>query len=596
MNSFSHDQIDRRRWLAKTAALSAAAASTFPLWGGRHAFGQVQDSFTSPQLAVSPPEDRTNYATGETYAAATVHPIATAAAQAAFERGGNAFDAAIAASLILSVVDNHNSGLGGGAFALVRTADGRVMAFDARETAPALAVPTAFYSNGKPDPKLTQVGSRAAGTPGLIKLLHQIQNEFARGDWRESLDQAATIADEGFAMDSTYANAIASTRSQLQRFAASKAILLSDGKPPATGDKLVQHDLAESLRAIRDGGSDWFYHGPFAEQTDRWMQQNGGLLRKVDFSKYSVLQREPIQCAYRQHMVFGFPPPSSGGIHVAQMLGMLSRFPDLRSLDTLELSHLFLEVMKRAMADRVYWLGDSDFADVPMGLLNPDYLAQRSNSIDLESATSVDGHGIPPAGAGLFGREKHTTHLTTADRFGNIVALTQTLNTSFGSKVTIPGTGIMLNNQMDDFSIAPGVQNAYGLIGGTSNRIEPGKRPLSSMSPTIVQNQMGQPVFTCGAAGGPKILTTALQLTSRAIDLAQDAQSLISAPRVHHQWSPDIAYCEAVLGDDVLNGLRDFGHKVQVVRANATAQAIQFHSSGLSAATDPRVASSAYAN
>ena len=529
---------------------------------------------------------------------ATVQPLASLAAIEAFERGGNAIDAAIAASLMLSVVDGHNSGIGGGCLALVRTATGEVFAIDGRERAPMKATPEMFFRDGKPDPKLSQLGSLAAGVPGLIAALDHLGSSWGRISWKDSLLGAAKIAKDGFKLDRNYAANLQGSAVELRQFAESKRILLDDqGLPRAAGSLLQQPDLSATLSNIAGQGAAWFYTGGFAERLDRMMRECGGLLTAEDMAAYRTVERTPIRTNYREHQVVGFPPPSSGGIHIAQMLGMLSNF-DVRGVFTSSPAagiHLLLEVMKRAMADRAHWLGDADFADVPLGLLDSEYLRKRASDIDLEKTMAVTSHGQPPSAAtNLFGREKHTTHLTTADRDGNVVAMTQTVNTSFGCKMIVPGTGVILNNEMDDFSIAPGVRNAFGLIGSAANAVAPGKRPLSSMSPTLVLDDMGKPTLSCGAAGGPKIITTVLQTLVRVLDLGQSIASAIAAERVHHQWSPDQVVCEEAVPESVAQQLKARGHSVTRIRVAAVAQGVTIEPDGtLVAAADPRVPSSA---
>lgn len=283
---------------------------------------------------------------------------------------------------------------------------------------------------------------------------------------------------------------------------------------------------------------------------------------------------------------------------MAQMLGMLEPYdvPDIFHRSEATGHHLLLEVMKRAMADRVHWLGDADFASVPRGLLDPDYLRERSSQIDLKRATEVTGHGLPPnADVDLFGRGGHTTHVATADSEGLVVALTQTVNTSFGSKMVVPGTGIVLNNEMDDFSLAPGIRNAFGLLGSEANKIVPGKRPLSSMTPTILIDSQGRPRFSGGAAGGPRIITAVLQTLVRHVDLQMPLGEAISQPRLHHQWSPNRAVVENAMPDKMIQQLRGMGHDVQLVDTLAVAQAISVGHSQLESASDPRVPSGAQA-
>lgn len=528
---------------------------------------------------------------------ATVHPIASEAAIAAFERGGNAIDAAAAASVMLSVVDGFNSGIGGGCLALVRSASGKVHAIDGREKAPGLAKPEMFYRDGKPDSKLSQVGPLAAGVPGLLAALGRMVDTHGKIDFSDALLGAADVASDGFVLDANYVRRVNLAAKYLRNYPdAAKILLQPDGSPWPVGHRLMQADLGRTFRKLASNGIDWFYKGEFAELTDAFMKEQGGMLRVSDFAAYNTVARAPVTAVYRGKQVFGFPPPSSGGIHIAQMLGMLGEF-DVAGIfaeSDARGRHLLLEVMKRAMADRAYWLGDSDFAKVPRGLIDPGYLKDRASSIDLEKATDVKSHGQPPrADLDLFGSGGHTTHLTTADKEGNVVALTQTVNTTFGCKMIVPKTGVVLNNELDDFSIAPGVRNAFGLLGSEANLIAPGKRPLSSMSPTIVLDSDGKPALSCGAAGGPKIITTALQVLVRCIDLGETVDEALSAARCHHQWSPDKAVCEEANAVDVVDQLKAMGHDVSMIRSAAVGQGLQFKDSVLTAASDPRVPSSA---
>ena len=529
---------------------------------------------------------------------ATVHPLATQAAMTVYARGGNAVDAAVAASLMLSVVDIHNSGLGGGGLALIRTPSGEVIALDGRERAPLTASPQTFMRNGVPDPSLSQIGPLACGTPGLPALLERMSQRFGDEPWADALHQAAEVAERGFPIDAALARNLSSSAEALRRFPDTARVLQGNAsRPLVVGETLKQPDLARTLDQLADHGSKWFYEGEFAERTAKLMQASGGLLSQRDFSEYFVAQREPIACNYRGRRVMGFPPPSSGGLHIAQMLTMLSHFDVREIFMTSEAQgyHVLAEVMKRAMADRAHWLGDADFVAVPRGLLDPDYLAERASDIDLMRSTAVAGHGSPPKSAeDLFMPGKHTTHLTTADDRGYVVALTQTINTSFGSKMIVPGTGVLLNNEMDDFSLAPGVRNAFGLIGSEANAVAPGKRPLSSMSPTIVMNNQNDLQLTCGAAGGPKIITAVLQALVRAIDLGQSIDTAIASPRIHHQWSPDKLAYEEALAPHVSQALQQTGHTLDRGKTLAVAQGIERLASGqLVAASDPRVPSAA---
>jgi gamma-glutamyltranspeptidase / glutathione hydrolase len=537
-------------------------------------------------------------AVGRRGVVASVNPLATQAALERFNQGGNAVDAAVAASLMLSVVDSHNSGLGGGGLALIRTADGRIVALDGREVAPKRTKPEQYLNEeGLADSQLSQEGPLAVAVPGLPALLDQMSQRFGRLSWQTSLLEAAKVAENGHVISAYFARVLQASANRLQHYPSSAAVFLDpQGQPWHAGSVLRQPDLAQTLKNLAEQGVDWFYRGEFAARVEQFMQQQGGFMRSDDLADYQVVERAPIESMYRGWRVFGFPPPSSGGIHVAQMLGMLEHFDvsDIFRHSPTQGTHLLLEVIKRAMADRAFWLGDSDFVRVPKGLLDPDYLRALSSQIDLDRSTEVTSHGMPAsAEVEWFGRGGHTTHLTTADAEGNVVALTQTINTSFGSKMVLPGTGVVLNNEMDDFSLAPGVRNAFGLLGSAANQLAPGKRPLSSMSPTIVVNEDGRPAFTCGAAGGPRIITAVLQTLVGWLDLNLPVSQAISAPRVHHQWSPDRAVLERSFEESLFESLKKMGHDASRADSLAVAQAIAFHSGQLTAASDPRVGSAA---
>ncbi|MBL8892313.1 MAG: gamma-glutamyltransferase [Planctomycetaceae bacterium] len=572
--------MDRRRFLAHA---SWSAGTTFIPWGNNSPISQGAVEASS-RLEFSPKKVRRRFAV------ATVHERASVAARDIFRAGGNAVDAAIAASFMLSVVDGHNSGIGGGCFALIRNPAGEFFALDGREQAGAAATKDMFLKNGQPQPEWSQIGPLAAGVPGQVAALERLSKQFGKLSWEMLVAPAIDAARNGFEMG-RLANVVRSHAKELQRFEETKRILFPDGNLPTATTRLRQPDLGATLELIARDGAKAFYQGPIASAITDYLSRQGGILTNEDFASYNVIQRDPIHTKYRQTRVIGFPPPSSGGIHVAQMLGMLECF-DLRSLwqrEPATVYHLWLEVMQRAMADRAHWLGDADYAKVPLGLLDPGYLLARASEIQLGRANSVAGHGMPPGAEKQFFGEKHTTHLTTADSDGWVVAMTQTINTSFGNKMYVPGTGIVLNNEMDDFSIAPGVANAFGLIGAEANAIAPGKRPLSSMSPTIVINSKGEPMLTCGAAGGPRIITSTLQIICRVIDLGQDIAEALQAPRVHQQWRPAEAMVEEKLDTSLRTKLAGWGHTIATTSALATAQGIAWTNDGqLQAAADSR--------
>ena len=529
-------------------------------------------------------------AAGRTGAAVTGHPLATKAAMNAFQRGGNAVDATVAAALTLGVVDGFNSGIGGGCFMLIRKPDGSFAAIDGRETAPAAGSRDMYLRDGKAKPELSQTGALAIGVPGALAAYDLAIRQHGNIDLAEHLGQAATIAEQGFALDDAYLSRLGQVVKKLRKFPGSARIFLNaEGNAWPSGHRLKQPDLAKSYRNIARHSADWFYRGPFALKTEQWMSANGGLINRKDLASYKAKRREPVRTTYRGHEIVGFPPPSSGGVHVAQILNILEPF-DLASMapDSAEFVHLVTEAMRLAFADRAHWLGDADFAAVPKGLASKKYARRLAKKIDPTKAATIDAHSTPSnAGTNLFG--KHTTHFSTADTEGWWVACTATVNTTFGSGVVIPGTGIVMNNEMDDFSAQPGAPNVFGLIGAEANAIAPGKRPLSSMSPTIVLRD-GKPIFTVGAAGGPTIITQVLLAIIQVVDFGKSPTEALGRARFHHQWKPDRLLVERALGQAVIDALRAKGHTVEIVNTLGAAQSIGLGQDGkaFSGSPDPR--------
>lgn len=530
----------------------------------------------------------TDYAQSDARGAvATVHPLATQAGMAMLAKGGNAVDAAVAAALALAVVDGHNSGIGGGAFVLIRTASGELLAIDGRETAPGAAHRDMYLVDGVADTALSQTGALAIGVPGAVAAYEKAVRKVGAKPYGMAYDAAIALAESGFAIDANFAGRLVRSRDKLAQFPGSAAILLdADGNPWPAGHRLVQKDLAKTLRAIAEQGSDYFYRGDFARQVASWMKGNGGLLTEQDFARYEAIEREPLLARYRDLTLVGFPPPSSGGVHAAQILGMLEAF-DLKALNDDERYHLLGEAMKLAFADRAHWLGDPAFAAVPKGLVAPAYIRAQSARINPAQALVVEGPGEPDnAGLDLF--HKHTTHIAAADAAGNWVAITATVNTDFGSKVIVPGTGVVLNNEMDDFSAQPGVPNAYGLVGSEANSVQPGKRPLSSMTPTIVLRDQ-QPVMTVGAAGGPTIITQVVQAIVNHLDLDMPLDAALEKSRVHQQWRPDLLFIESTMPAGVRQLLVSKGHKLREMGGGGATQAIAVVDGKLVAVSEPRV-------
>ena len=521
---------------------------------------------------------------------ATVHPLATRAGVDAMRRGGNAVDAAVAAALVLGIVDGHNSGIGGGCFMIVRCADGRLLAIDGREMVPAAAYRDMYLRNGEAVPELSRIGALAVGVPGSLAAYEYVLRQAGRRSLNEPLRSAADLADRGFPIDANYAKRLADTVTELARHKASAVVFLDPaGRPWPHGHHLQQPDLARTYRAIAAYGIGWFYGGPFAELVDTWMREHGGLVRASDFAGYELRHRRPVVSTYRGYTIVGFPPPSSGGTHVAQILNILEYF-DLRRLEAQDPAlrrHVMAQAMKLAFADRAHWLGDPDFAAVPRGLIDRDYARSLADRIQLHRNIKVDGHATPPrATDDVF--SKHTTHIAAADSDGNWVAITTTLNTAFGSTVTVPGTGVLLNNQMDDFSAQPGVPNVFGLIGAEANSVQPRKRPLSSMSPTVVLKD-DRPILTLGAAGGPTIISQVVQAIVNIVDLEMNLSDAVAAPRIHHQWRPNTLYAESGLDPPIVERLGALGHAIKQRDLGLTQAIVRGEDGALIGVHDPRI-------
>ncbi|HXK22399.1 MAG TPA: gamma-glutamyltransferase [Myxococcota bacterium] len=499
---------------------------------------------------------------------------ATRAGLAMLEQGGNAVDAAVAAAFALAVTQPFSAGLGGGAFVLIRTADGRAVALDARETAPAAATADMFTRPGVPE-RASLVGPLAVATPSFVAGMALALERFGTRSLADVLAPAIELAEHGFPIGPYHARMLAFVESMglRQRFPETARIQLPPpGETPRQGWRLVQKDLAETLRRIARDGPQTISSGDVAGAIADEVQADGGILTWEDLSGYQAKLREPLRGHYRSFEILSFPPPSSGGVALIEALQILDG-TDLRArgAGSSAAIHLIAEAMKLAFADRALHLGDPDFVDVPVArLISPDYAAMLRARINPpwwkrapwtwgreESAIEVEAPGIAADDHG-------TTHLSTTDAAGNAVALTMTINTPFGSGITVPGTGVVLNNEMDDFSVAPGKPNVYGLVDVRgANSIAPGKRPLSSMTPTIVLID-GRLVMVTGSPGGPRIISTTLLSILNALDFHMDVEEAVSAPRFHHQWSPDELVVEPDVPADVVEGLRARGHVVRV--------------------------------
>ncbi|GMV67711.1 MAG: gamma-glutamyltransferase [Pseudomonadota bacterium] len=520
-------------------------------------------------------------------AIATAHPAATEAGFAVLAQGGNAFDAAVAISAALAVVEPTGSGLGGGGFWLLyRARDAHAVMVDGRERAP-LAATAALYldEKGAFQPRRAQDGALAAAIPGQPAALVHLASHYGRLPLSASLAPAMRLAREGFKVGPHYALMAGYRLPALLASPAARRTFLAAGIAPVPGWRLRQPDLAETLRALATRGHEGFYGGPVAERLVNGVRQAGGIWTLADLAGYRVVERAPIRFTYRDMQVTAAAPPSSGGVVLAEALQILADV-DLAAQSPAERVHWTTEAMRRAYRDRARYLGDPDFVDLPLAqLLDPDYAASLRADIDPDRATpsATLASGDP---ARLDG---HTTHFSVIDADGNRVAATLSINTPFGSAFMPPGTGVVLNNEMDDFAAARDAPNAYGLVGGAANAIAPGKRPLSSMSPTFLEQ--GDRIAILGTPGGSRIISMVL-LASLAFAEGADAETMVALPRYHHQYLPDRIFHEPEAFDaPLVDALAAKGHDVEAVsRRYGDMQAIVWdrRSDALTAASDPR--------
>lgn len=476
--------------------------------------------------------------------------------------GGNAVDAIVATAFALAVSYPEAGNIGGGGFAVARFANGQEAAIDFRETAPASATRD-MYIDEKGDVAPTSLtGHLASGVPGAVAGLYSLHQRYGKLKWNEVLQPAINLADKGFDMNARFAG-IAAGDDRLARFEGSAALFLPNGKPLSAGARWRNPDLANTLRRIAERGRDGFYRGQTADLIVAEMKQGGGIITHQDLANYQAKWREPINFVYRGHRVIAMPPASSGGITLAIMANILEGY-DLRASGpaTAQTVHLMAEASRRAFADRNHFLGDPDFEKIPTGTLISDAYAQRQRqTIAHDNATP--SASVRP-GLGELSEASQTTHISVVDAEGNAVALTTTINELFGSAVTIRGAGFLMNDEMDDFSAKPGSPNMFGLVQGEANAIEPGKRMLSAMTPTIVVSPNGQTLLVTGARGGPRIISAVFQIMSHVIDHQLPIGQAMEAPRIHHQHLPDVLYHErGALDAAEIARLTSMGHKVQ---------------------------------
>jgi len=520
---------------------------------------------------------------------ATQQQYATDAGLQVLKEGGNAVDAAVTIGFTLAVTLPRAGNIGGGGFMLIHSADSReTVALDYREKAPMNATRDMFLDeNGDADPEKSRYSYLAAGVPGTVAGMTLALEKYGTISLKRALEPAIRYAEKGFPVDPGFRESLIAAKKRMQASDASmKVFFKKGGQPYDVGDLFIQKDLTRTLKLIARKGKDGFYKGDIADKIVAVMRANGGLITKADLAKYSPVLRKPIHGTYRGYDIYSMPPPSSGGVHIVQILNMLEGFPiSYLGHNTAATIHLMVEAMKLAYADRSKHLGDSDFVPVPVkGLISKAYADALREKIDPHRATPSST--VLPGDPGKF-ESNDTTHFSVLDRHGNAVSNTFTINFSYGSKLTVPGAGFLLNNEMDDFSAKPGVPNAYGLIGGEFNAVAPEKRMLSSMSPTIVLKD-GAPFLITGSPGGSRIITTTLQVIMNVIDHGMNMAAASNAFRIHHQWLPDEIRIEQGLSQDTIGILRQMGHTVAVKNAMGSTQSIMLKNGVFLGASDPR--------
>ena len=516
---------------------------------------------------------------------------ATDVGVAALKAGGNAVDAAVAVGFALAVTHPSAGNIGGGGFMLVRFADGRKTFLDFREMAPAKASRDMYLDASGNPTKDSVIGWRASGVPGTVRGLETAHKKYGKLAWSKLVTPAADLAKNGFPLSYGTARSLKSARN-LAASPESKRIFQtnaqSNGDFFEPGDLLKQPELAKVLERIAKYGSEDFYSGETAKKLVSEMAANGGTITLEDLAHYKAVERTPLEGKYRGFDIVTAPPPSSGGIGLLQMLAMLEKTDFAASgAGSAKSIHFMAEAMRRYYADRAEFMGDPNFYKVPVSkLLNPKYVDTRRATIDADHATPSDE--VRPGD--INGKEStETTHYSIVDAEGNAVAVTYTLNGGYGSGVTVPGLGFLLNNEMDDFSVKPGAPNMYGAIGGEANSIVAGKRPLSSMTPSIVLKD-GKPFLIVGTPGGTRIITSVFEVIVNVLDFHMNVQDAVNAPRFHHQWKPDKLLLEPGISPDTRLLLSQRGHSIETVNAICEVAAIQFEADGwLAGASDPRV-------
>ena len=504
--------------------------------------------------------------------------------------GGNAVDAAVATGFALAVTYPRAGNIGGGGFMVIWLAKPRkAIAIDYREMAPGKIDKDSFLDDaGNADPQKSLRSGLGVGVPGTVAGLALAHRKYGSGKFTlaQLLAPSIKLARDGFIVTGDLADTMVAAKPLFARWPSSvKVMLKPDGSSYGEGDRLIQTDLANTLETIATKGPQGFYEGDIAEKIALAVREAGGVMTADDFRKYQVKERKPVTGKYRGYNIVSMPPPSSGGVHLIEMLNILEPY-DLKKTgpSSVETVHLMIEAMRRAYADRAVYLGDPDFVEVPVrGLTSKRYARTIAKNIGERATPSSEiRNGDPVAAEG-----DNTTHFSVVDRFGNAVSNTYTLNLSYGNGLIADGTGVLLNNELDDFAAKPGVPNAFGLVGATANAPAPRKRPLSSMTPTIVMKG-NKPYLVTGSPGGSRIITTVLQIVLNVLDHEMDVAQAVSAPRIHHQWLPDEVFAERTYPEDTLKGLEARGHKIATRVPNTSANSILITKDGFAGAADTR--------
>jgi gamma-glutamyltranspeptidase / glutathione hydrolase len=575
-----HRSSAARRLIFSLASLGLVGALALPLLTHGLAHGESQ---LDPQIGRAPS------VTSRNGMVVAQEALAARVGAGILQRGGNAIDAAVAVGFAMAVTYPRAGNIGGGGFMMIHRSSGEDAAIDYRETAPAAINARSFLdAQGNADPQKSRESALAIGVPGTVAGLAFAEQKYGSGKFTlaDLIMPAIALARDGIAVADDTADSLPIDRARLARWPSTAQIFLrSDGSVLAPGDRLIQTDLANSLLAIAQNGPQTFYEGEIAQKIAAAVQAAGGVMTADDLKAYRAVERTPVRGTYRGYDIVSMPPPSSGGVVLGEMLNILEGY-DLAHEGQTQAPFLIIEAMKRAYADRAFFLGDPDAVKVPVArLISKSYAAEWRATIDLAHATAAKD--IHPTAAPVPHEGRNTTHFSVIDRFGNAVSNTYTLNFSYGVGLVATGTGILLNNELDDFAAKADAPNAYGLLGFDANAPGPGKRPLSSMTPTIVLKD-GKPFLITGSPGGSRIINTVLQVVINVIDRGMDIAGAVSAPRVHHQWMPDNVLVEPGFPDALIKALEARGDTVMVQKMTSSANSILVTPAGFVGAADPR--------